>query len=251
MRLRLDRQVHLVAHDRGLARVTTECHRSWSRGWVARLVGGKRSFLRESDARLSHAGNGARHFVIAAPGNYEADSVCGSYRSHRVRFDVTQGGVIVLRRSPSADRCGHLRAVDRLPTLETPAASPLEFASSLAPGEDSFKAALVLGGVLERHLRYMCEDRGLGTGQAGWAKGISDLSSALKKAGAYPSEQHKAILRLAALRKEAQHEGKSVSPNAVMSAAAELHDFCARHPATTPVSSPAHEPGTAESAEKS
>jgi len=135
--------------------------------------------------------------------------------------------------------------------LEAPAASPLEFASSLAWGEDSFKAALVLGGVLERHLRHMCEDRGLGTGQAGWAKGISDLSSALKKAGTYPSEQHKAILRIAALRKEAQHEGKTVSPSAVMSAATELHEFCATHPATTPVVSPVADADAIEAVEES
>jgi len=92
--------------------VITEAHGSWSKGWVAALslapVGAKypvdRQFLRASKIDLSRAGNGTKRYSLPE-GLYEADSVAGSYRSHRVVFVVRAGGEIeVLADSETTER---------------------------------------------------------------------------------------------------------------------------------------------------
>lgn len=236
MRLYLDRQILLDQQADGLATVVTEACR-WSKGWVAHLVAGRRHWVSHADSILSRASFSQRIFAIAEPGNYEADFACASLKSHRIRFDILAGGVIRLRRSTSPRRCGHLRLLDPLPPPDSrqKGAEPLALVTSMASHDSPWQAALLLGGLLESHLRQMCEDRGLGTGGPEWSKGIDGLSAALKKAGVYSSKQHKDILALAQLRKRAQHRGQSPSEVEIQAAIETLHTLLLQFPVSSPV----------------
>jgi hypothetical protein len=235
MKLFLDRRVAL--DDSPCAATVVTERRKWSKGWVALLVNGNRRFLRENDAQLSNQGNGRLTYVIAEPGHYEADSACASLKAHRVRFDVDTGGVIVVRRSAYPRRCHHLRWWDDLAEAadEVAAGDALAVLTSLSSGERPSHAAILLGGQLERHLRRLCEDRGLVVSNGTWAKGIGDLSSALKSAGVYPKATHKVVLDLAALRKRAQHQAEQVSAEEVSNAVDRLVALLRDHPASRPV----------------
>jgi hypothetical protein len=236
MKLYLNRKIYLDDEVDGIVQVLTETRR-WSKGWLARLKGSKRHWIQHSDTRLSRAGYGYRTFTIAEPGNYEAESVCSSFQIHRVRFDVLPGGVIVLRRSTDPYRCGHLRWLDDIQVLEDElkGADSLTMVASITTNDEPWKAAILIGGILERHLRRMCEDRGLGTGGADWSKGVESLSVALKKAGVYPTEQHKEILALAYLRKRAQHQGEAISQIEIDGAIIQLHRFISAYPTSVPI----------------
>lgn len=235
MRLYLDRRIELLG-SAGVAEIITEA-RSWTRGWVARLVNGQRRWVEHSDAVLSRAGYGRRYFIIAEEGAYEADSACASLRAHRVRFDIESGGVIVLRTSRDPRRCGHLRALDRKSAQrrQGASASPMEFLRSVSAAQEPWEAAVLLGGYLEQHLRRMCEDRGLDVGPEGWSRGITGLSTILKKAGVFPKEHHKQVLRLADLRKHAQHRGSHIQADEIMDATKILHRLLTEYPASMPV----------------
>jgi hypothetical protein len=200
-------------------------------------VAGDRHWVSDADTILSRAGFGKRIFTLAVPGTYEADSACASLKSHRIRFDVFAGGVIGLRRSTNPRRCGHLRLLDPMPSPVSgqKGAEPLTLVASMAAHDSPWQAALVLGGLLESHLRQMYEDRGLGTGDAEWSKGIDGLSAALKKAGVYSSKQHKEIIALAQLRKRAQHRGQSPSAVAIQAAIEQLHTLMLQFPVSCPV----------------
>lgn len=224
MRLYLDRRILLDQRANSLANVVTDAHRG-SKGWVAHLVAGRRHWVSHTDAILSRAGFGQRIFALAEPGTYEADSACVSLKAHRIRFDVFAGGVIRLRRSTDPRRCGHLRLLDPLPPPDSgqQGAAPLTLVASMTSRDSPWQAALLLGGLLESHLRQMCEDRGLGTGDSEWSKGIDGLSAALKKVGFCSSKQHKEIIALAQLRKRAQHRGQSPSAVEIQTAIEKLH----------------------------
>jgi hypothetical protein len=241
MKLYLNRQILLDDQVDGLVQVITETRR-WSKGWLARLEAGKRRWIQHSDARLSRAGFGERIFTLIEPGNYEAESVCASLREHRVRFDVLVGGIIVLRRSTSPYRCGHLRWLDNMQLLEERinGADSLTMIASITSNDEPWKAALLIGGMLERHLRRMCEDRGLDTGESNHSKGIEALSAALKKSGVYPTEQHKIVLELAHLRKRAQHQGEPISQNEIEDARIHLQRFLSVFPASISLAQPKH-----------
>ena len=236
MKLYLNRRILLDNQVDGIVEVVTETRR-WSKGWLARLEAGERHWIQHSDTNLSRAGYGIRIFTIAEPGNYEAESVCASFQIHRVRFDVLPGGVIVLRRSTYPYRCGHLRWLDDIQVLEDKikGADPLTMVASITTNDEPWKAAILIGGILERHLRRMCEDRGLGTGGADWSKGVEALSVALKKVGVYPTEQHKEILALAYLRKRAQHQGEAIAQIEIDAAFIQLHRFISAYPISVPV----------------
>ena len=237
MNLRLDRRVTLYTVD-SIATVTTECRR-WTKGWLARLVAGDRRFVKEADSALSRAGFGLRIFTLPEPGNYEADSVCASLRSHRIRFDVRPGGVIVLRGYGDAHRCGHLRLQEWSCVSDPPMVDPLQVVASMRRGDHSWKAGVLLGGILEDHLRKLCQDRGLETEVGRRARGIESLSSVLKSAGVYSKQQHQVIIDIARLRKEAQHEGKVPTEGEALEALQALAQFISAFPATAELSVPA------------
>lgn len=235
MKLYLNRKILLDDQADGLVQIITETRR-WSKGWLARLNAGERQWIQHSDTHLSRQGFGLRIFTIAEPGNYEADSVCASLQSHRVRFDVSPGGIIVLRQSAYPYRCGHLRQLDNVKIFEQKmmGADPLTMVSSLTSNDEPWKAAILIGGILENHLRRMCEDKGLGVGNSDWSKGVDGLSASLKKSGVYSKEQHKEIIGLAYLRKRAQHQGENISQVEVESAFVQLHRFLTSFPVSVP-----------------
>lgn len=119
MKLFLNRRIALDATASTPAVVVTET-RKWSKGWVARLVEDERVWLSHSDASLSRAGFGTRVFMIGEAGTYEAESVCASLTSHRIRFQVTDSGQIALLRTPKHYRCKHLADLLRRHVLLEP-----------------------------------------------------------------------------------------------------------------------------------
>lgn len=231
MRLNLDRQIVLDRDHEGFVEVITEA-RKWTKGWVAKIVDGKRSFVSHDEANLSNAGFGERYFRIAAEGNYEAESACASLRTHRVRFDILPGGLIHLRRSNDPSRCSHLRQFASVNEQTGKSPGPYVLLRSMVTTNEPREAAISLGGHLEQHLQRLCEDRGLSTHVSKQSKGIGQLSSMLKSRGTYSKEMHKQIVRIAELRKRAQHEGVSPGEVEVTESVIAFFEFRKRHPAT-------------------
>jgi len=236
MPLYLNRRVEFDGERSWPLRILTEAHGSWSRGWIALLNDGRRSFLDPIDEQLSNNRNGLREFLVDAPGLYEVDSVCRSYRSHRLRFRLREDRRVDFLASRDARRCHHLRAFEATDTLDL-AILDLGVVEDHAwpePLDRPKKAALLLGGALEAHLRVLCahQQPPITTLDAkGRGVGTEAMDNALKSRGVYPKAQSKAVKRWAALRAEVQHRGGEPEPEAVMAAIREFADFRNRYPA--------------------
>lgn len=236
MTLYMDRQVDFSGERTWPLRIVTEAHGSWSKGWVARISDSQRRFLDPIDEQFSNNRNGLREFLVDTPGLYEVDSVCRSYHSHRLRFRLRDDRRVEFLTSRDASRCRHLRAFEAIDGIDL-AILDLGVVEDLAwpePLDRPKKAALLLGGALESHLRALCahqqppittlDDKGRGVG-------VDTMDNALKRRGVYPKEQSRAIKGWAALRAHVQHRGGEPDPELVLAAIREFVEFRKRYPA--------------------
>jgi hypothetical protein len=91
----------------------------------------------------------------------------------------------------------------------------MEQASELQNAGYKDAAAVIAGGVLEKHLRTMCGTRGIGPVKPnGKHKMINDMNDELAKAGAYNAHKKKQITAWADLRNNAAHGNYAAYTNA-------------------------------------
>jgi hypothetical protein len=105
----------------------------------------------------------------------------------------------------------------------------LEQAEELQQAGYKDAAAVLAGGVLEKHLRSMCVRRGIGLLKPnGKHKMMNDMNDALAKAGAYNALKKKQVTAWADLRNNAAH-GNSTAYTAsdVDAFLRDVSDFCA------------------------
>ena len=90
-------------------------------------------------------------------------------------------------------------------------------------------AAVLAGGILEKHLRSMCARRGIGLLKPnGKHKMINDLNDELTKAGAYNALKKKQVTAWADLRNNAAHGNTTAYASSDVDAfLRDVSDFCA------------------------
>jgi hypothetical protein len=105
----------------------------------------------------------------------------------------------------------------------------LEQAEELQQAGYKDAAAVLAGGVLEKHLRSMCARRGIGLLKTnGKHKMINDMNDELAKAGAYNALKKKQITAWADLRNNSAHGNTTAyTPSDVDALLRDVSDFCA------------------------
>jgi hypothetical protein len=105
----------------------------------------------------------------------------------------------------------------------------LEQAEELQKAGYKDAAAVLAGGVLEKHMRSMCSRRGIGLLKSnGKHKMINDMNDELAKAGAYNALKKKQVTAWADLRNNAAHGNTSAYTSSDVDAfLRDVLDFCA------------------------
>ncbi len=105
----------------------------------------------------------------------------------------------------------------------------LEQAEELQKSGYKDAAAVLAGGVLEKHMRSMCARRGISLQKSsGKPKMMNDMNDDLAKNGAYNAMKKKQVTAWADLRNQAAHGNTSAyTSNDVAAFLREVSDFCA------------------------
>lgn len=105
----------------------------------------------------------------------------------------------------------------------------LEQAEELLKANYKDPAAVLAGAVLERHLRSMCDSRGIAlVNPKGKPKAMNDLADDLARAGAFNTMKKKQITAWAAIRNHAAHgQSNEYQAGDVKSLIRDVNDFCA------------------------
>ena len=169
----------------------------------------------------------------AAPlGSVHRTAVDGIVEKHGVTVALTiadLAGILLALRSDYL--AGYLDDIQELVHASV-FADFLEMADHLLNEGYKDPAAVLAGGVLEEHLRKLCEKNGIDTESAGSPKKADMLTSQLTEAGAYEKLDQKSVTAWLDLRNKAAHANyDEYAKEQVASMTQGIRDFLTRHPA--------------------
>ena len=167
---------------------------------------------------------------LAPPGSSYIESAADALEHPGdARWASTLEGILKALRSDY--EAGYLQSVHELLHASV-FADFLEMADHLLNEGYKDPAAVLAGGVLEEHLRKLCEKNGIDTESAGSPKKADMLNSQLTKAGAYEKLDQKNVTAWLDLRNKAAHaKYEEYAKEQVALMTQGVRDLLTRHPA--------------------